>query len=78
LPAALAIRDPAIAKIFCRTDPDASDRSALTKAFAGRLSEAEAYLDQIAEEARNEARLFSTDPVPLLTLVEQTRRLSAR
>jgi hypothetical protein len=59
-------------------DPDAGDRSALTTAFGGSLSEAEAYLDQIAEEARNEARLFSADPVPLLNLVEQTRQLSAR
>jgi geranylgeranyl pyrophosphate synthase len=78
LPAALAIRDPAVVEIFCKADPDPSDCSALATAFAGNLLEAEAYLDQIAEEARNEARLFSADPAPLLTLVEQTRRLSAR
>jgi geranylgeranyl diphosphate synthase, type I len=78
LPAALAIRDPAVAKIFCKADPDPSDGSALATAFAGNVLEAEAYLDQIAEEARSEARLFSADPVPLLALVEQTRRLSAR
>ena len=78
LPAALAIRDPAVAKIFCKADPDRSDWSALARAFANNLLEAEAYLDQIAEEARSEARLFSTDPAPLLALVEQTRRLSAR
>ncbi|MBV8335178.1 MAG: polyprenyl synthetase family protein [Alphaproteobacteria bacterium] len=77
LPAALAIRDPAVAKIFCKADPDASDCSALTAAFMESLLEAEAYLDQIAEEARNEARLFSADPVPLLALVDQTRRLSS-
>jgi geranylgeranyl pyrophosphate synthase len=78
LPAALAIRDPAVAKIFCKADPDPSDYAALATAFAGNLLEAETYLDQIAEEARSEARLFSADPAPLLTLVEQTRRLSAR
>jgi geranylgeranyl pyrophosphate synthase len=78
LPAALAIRDPAVAKIFCKTDPDPQDCSTLTAAFAANLLEAEAYLDQIAEEARCEARLFSVDPAPLLALVEQTRRLSAR
>ena len=78
LPAALAIRDPAIARIFCKADPDPSDCSALATALAGNLLEAEAYLDQIAEEARGEARLFSADPEPLLALVDQTRQLSAR
>jgi geranylgeranyl pyrophosphate synthase len=78
LPAALAIRDPAVAKIFCKADPGPSDCSALATALAGNLLEAEAYLDQIGEEARGEARLFSADPAPLLALVEQTRQLSAR
>jgi geranylgeranyl pyrophosphate synthase len=78
LPAALAIRDPAVAKIFCKPDPEPPDCSALAAAFAANLAEAEAYLDRIAAEARSEARLFSADPAPLLALVEQTRRLSAR
>jgi len=78
LPAALAIRDPVVAETFCKPDPDPADCSALTMAFAANLPEAEAYLDQIAEEARSEARLFSVNPAPLLALVEQTRRLSAR
>jgi geranylgeranyl pyrophosphate synthase len=78
LPAALAIRDPAVAKIFCKPDPDPLDRAALVSAFATNLPEAEAYLDEIAEEACTEARLFSLDPAPLLALVEQTRRLSTR
>jgi geranylgeranyl pyrophosphate synthase len=78
LPAALAIRDPIVAEIFCRPDPEPLDCSALATAFATRLPEAEACLDQIAEEARTEARLFAVDPTPLLALVEQTRRLSAR
>ena len=78
LPAALAIRDPAIAKTFCKPDPDPLDLSALALAFATKLPEAELCLDRIAEEARSEARLFSAHPAPLLSLVEQTRRLSAR
>jgi hypothetical protein len=47
-------------------------------AFMSKLPEAEACLDQIAAEARSEALLFSTDPTPLVALVDQTRRLSAR
>jgi geranylgeranyl pyrophosphate synthase len=78
LPAALAIRDPVIAKTFCKPDPNPLDLSTLAAAFATKLPEAESCLDQIAGEARNEARLFSVDPAPLLALVEQTRRLSAR
>jgi geranylgeranyl pyrophosphate synthase len=78
LPAALAIRDLTIAKIFCKPDPTPPDLSALAAAFATKLPEAEACLDRIAGEACSEARLFSADPAPLLALVEQTRRLSAR
>jgi geranylgeranyl pyrophosphate synthase len=78
LPAALAIRDPTIAKTFCKPDPTPLDLSALAAAFATKLPEAEACLDRIAGEACSEARLFSADPAPLLALVEQTRRLSAR
>jgi geranylgeranyl pyrophosphate synthase len=78
LPAALAIRDPAVAKTFSKPDPDPLDLSALAAAFARKLPEAELCLDRIAEEARCEARLFSARPAPLLRLVEQTRRLSAR
>jgi geranylgeranyl pyrophosphate synthase len=78
LPAALAIRDPAIGALFCKPDPDMEDRGAIARAFAARLPEAEAYLDQIAEEARTEARLFAVNPAPLLALVDQTRKLSGR
>jgi geranylgeranyl pyrophosphate synthase len=78
LPAALAIRDPAIGALFCKPDPDNEDLGAIARAFAARLPEAEAYLDQIAEEARTEARLFAVDPAPLLALIDQTRKLSGR
>jgi hypothetical protein len=78
LPAALAIRDPLIGKTFCNPNPTPLDLSTLAAAFMTKLPEAEAYLDQIAAEARSEALLFSTDPTPLVALVDQTRRLSAR
>lgn len=78
LPAALAIRDPAIGSLFCQPNPTAEELGAISAAFAARLPEAEAYLDRIAEEARDEARLFAVDPAPLLALIGQTRRLSAR
>jgi geranylgeranyl pyrophosphate synthase len=76
LPAALAIRDPEIARRFC--NPQESDLEALAHAFQAKLPEAEAYLDGIAEDARAEARLFAVDPQPLLTLVDHTRQLSQR
>ena len=78
LPAALAIRDRSVAALFCKVDPDPEDLRALADAFAAQLPNAEKYLDEIAKEARKEARLFSTDPAPLWALVEQTRRLSRR
>ena len=74
LPAALAIRDPAAANIFC--DPDGGDLAALGRHFVARLPEAEAYLDRIAEEGRTEARSVAADPAPLIALIDQTRQLS--
>jgi geranylgeranyl pyrophosphate synthase len=78
LPAALAIRDPAVGVMFCNPDPAAEELEAIARAFADRLPEAEAYLDRIAEEARTEAELFAVSPVPLLALIAETRRLSGR
>jgi len=78
LPAALAIRDPKIGALFCKPDPEPDDLRAIADAFGAQLSEAEAYLDRIAEEARAEARAFSIDPAPLLALIDQTRKLSGR
>jgi geranylgeranyl pyrophosphate synthase len=74
LPAALAIRDPVAAKLFC--DPEGGDLAELGRHFVAKLPEAEAYLDQIAEEGRTEARSFAVDPAPLIALIEQTRQLS--
>jgi geranylgeranyl pyrophosphate synthase len=77
LPAALAIRDPAVADIFCGPE-DELDIDALSRSFEAQLPEAEAQLDMIAEQARTEARLFAEDSAALLRLVEHTRRLSTR
>lgn len=76
LPAALAIRDPAIGALFTKPDPTDADFATLATAFAAKLPEAEICLDRIADEARTEARLFSVNPAPLLALVDQTRGLS--
>ena len=76
LPAALAIRDPDVARRFC--NPGDYDLEVLAKAFQAKLPDAEAYLDAIAEEARTEARLFAVNPEPLSALIDQTRRLSRR
>jgi geranylgeranyl pyrophosphate synthase len=78
LPAALAIRDPAVGALFAKPDPGAEELAAMAAAFAARLPDAEAELDAIAEQARMEARLFAVNPAPLLALVGQTRRLSTR
>ena len=72
------LRDPDIAALFCKPEPDQQDLSVLAEAFASRLSDAESELDRIAEQARTEANLFSVNPTPLLALVDQTRRLSVR
>jgi hypothetical protein len=74
LPAALAIREPAAARIFCH--PEAANLAELGGYFVAKLSEAEDYLDKIAEEGRTEARSFAADPAPLIALIEQTRQLS--
>jgi geranylgeranyl pyrophosphate synthase len=74
LPAALAIRDPEVARLFAVEEADALPQ--LSAAFRASLPEAEAHLDGIAEEARAEARLFAADPGPLFALVDRTRTLS--
>jgi geranylgeranyl pyrophosphate synthase len=78
LPAALAIRDPSIAEVFCRSAPETHDLDILSQAFIAKLPEAEQYLDRIADEAKEQARLFSRNPDPLLYLVDHTRQLSLR
>jgi geranylgeranyl pyrophosphate synthase len=74
LPAALAIRNPVTARLF--STPGDRDLDALSRAFREQITEAEAYLDGIADEAKAEARLFARNPDPLVSLVDYTRRLS--
>lgn len=76
LPAALAIRDSKVAAMFRNLNEH--DHPVLTQAFKSVLPEAESYLDQLAEEAREEARLFAPDAAPLYALVSHTRQLSRR
>jgi geranylgeranyl pyrophosphate synthase len=78
LPAALAIRDPSTAALFCKSSPDAEELRVLAGAFVAQLENAENYLDEIAHEALAEARSFSVDPAPLVSMVDQTRHLSRR
>ena len=78
LPAALAIRDPETARLFCGPQPSAADLETLAAVFAARIPDAERHLDVIAEQARGEARAAAGNPAPLLALVDRTRQLSAR
>jgi geranylgeranyl pyrophosphate synthase len=76
LPAALAILDPTVARMFC--NPHDRDLDTLSELFQAQIPAAEAYLDSIAEEATQEATLFASNPDPLLALTKHTRRLSRR
>ncbi|MFN9645449.1 MAG: polyprenyl synthetase family protein [Cyanobacteriota bacterium] len=76
LPAALAIRDPAMADLFSKEEPCLEDLQTLSMAFHAQLPSAEDYLDQVVAEARKEAQLFANDPQPLYALIEETRKLS--
>lgn len=78
LPASLAIQDETIRRLFCKTDPSADDLAAIAAALRASLPEAEARLDNIAAEARWEARFHCEAPAGLLTLVDHTRELSRR
>lgn len=50
----------------------------MAKAFKSKLPEAEEYLDKLAGEAKEQARLLAPNPEPLLALVDQTRDLANR
>ena len=76
LPAALAIKDPEVRAKF--REPAEGDLQLMAQAFRDALPEADRYLDQIAEEAKQEARLFAADPQPLVALVDRTRQLALR
>jgi geranylgeranyl pyrophosphate synthase len=76
LPAAIAIRNPEIAALFCNAEEGTSYE--LAAALQAALPEAERLLDSIATEARREAIENARDPSGLITLVEHTRGLSRR
>lgn len=74
LPASIAIRNPAVAALFC--DPAERTRQALAEALQAALPEAERVLDKIAAEARKEAIENAAKASGLITLVDYTRSLS--
>ncbi len=78
LPAALAIRDPAVCELYCRDDDDSERLAAFAAACRDQLEEAERVLDGIADAAREEAERFAEDPEPLLALIGHVRELSRR
>ena len=76
LPAALAIRHPEIRAIFCKPEPSDAELELLTRANTDQLDEAERVLDQIAQQAVEQAVRHAPDPHQLIALVQHTRRLS--
>jgi geranylgeranyl pyrophosphate synthase len=78
LPAALAIRDPQIAELFCKPTPSPEDLKRISVAMRAQLPAAELHLDQLATNAKWEAHLHSANPDTLLALVDHTRELSRR
>jgi geranylgeranyl pyrophosphate synthase len=78
LPAALAIRDPQIADLFCKPSPSPEDLKRISIAMQAQLPAAELHLDQLATNAKWEAHLHSINPGTLLALVDHTRELSRR
>ncbi len=75
LPTAIAIQDPETALLFRNPTPDGLRE--LLKRMEAALPAAEHYLDVIAAEAEAEANGVSRAPEVLITLVRNTRRLSA-
>ncbi|UCH64122.1 MAG: polyprenyl synthetase family protein [Fidelibacterota bacterium] len=74
LPAAIAIRDPAVAVQF--RNPTKDGVKFLKHKLESALPEAERYLNSIAEDAAREANTMALNPEPLITLIQHTRRLS--
>jgi geranylgeranyl pyrophosphate synthase len=76
LPAALAIRDANVARLFCKASPSKEELKTLASAFASQLPDAEQHLDRIARDAKAEASRCAPSPEPLHALVDYTRLLS--
>ncbi|MGH8428481.1 MAG: polyprenyl synthetase family protein [Gammaproteobacteria bacterium] len=75
LPAAIAIRDPRVATYF--RNPSREAMEILLAKVSAALPAAEEYLDKIAAEAIAEANRVAPNPEPLVSLVTNTRQLSA-
>ena len=75
LPTAIAIQDPNTALIF--RNPTPAGLPVLLARMEAALPAAEQYLDLIAHEAEAEAMRVARNPEVLLTLVRNTRMLSA-
>jgi geranylgeranyl pyrophosphate synthase len=75
LPTAIAIRDPEVALLF--RDPGRDGLELLLRKLEEALPEAERYLDSIAAEAEAEATRVARKPGVLISLVRNTRKLSA-
>jgi geranylgeranyl pyrophosphate synthase len=78
LPAAFAIRDPQVRALFCKPQHTEHELEEITQAIKAKLTDAEQYLDRVAEEAQQEARVYAPNPGPLLALVDHIRQLSRR
>jgi hypothetical protein len=78
LPASLAIQDPQICDMFCSEAPSSAQLEAIKQAMIAQLPAADAHLDQLAADARWEAQINTSNPEPLLKLVDYTRELSRR
>lgn len=78
LPAALAIRDPDVRRLFLIDDDDEARLVTLAEACQSQLDAAEQELDRVAEEALAEAQLTAEDPSMLVALVAEIRQLSRR
>ena len=78
LPASLAIRDPQIRALFCKPDPTPDDLARISLAMRAQLPAAEDRLDELAAEAKWEARKHTANPDTLMALVDYTRELSRR
>lgn len=75
LPAAIAVRDPAVAELFSSDSEEHHGQFA--EALTGALPRAEEILDELAADAEREARANAEAPDILVDLVRYTRELSA-
>jgi len=78
LPASIAIKDKAIAELFCKPVRSDDDLAQISRAVRAAVPAAEERLDQLAVEAKWEAHLHCADPTTLYALVDHTRELSRR